>query len=432
LISVNKHPAGSAIRLMRVNAGPGRPGYHSVIVGTFAAAPERATSITERARRPGQPENSMLDQVVRNDDAVTLFLCGDVMTGRGIDQILPHPCNPDLREHYLASALDYLQLVEQVSGPIPRPVDFPYIWGDALSELKRVAPDVRIINLETSVTRSEEWWPKGINYRMHPDNLPCITAAGIDCCVLANNHVLDFGPAGLDETLNTLKHAGLHMAGAGRNHDEAAAPAVLALPGGGRLLVFAFGSESSGVTRDCAATAREPGVNRLDDYSERTVREIAAQVACARRAGDIVVASIHWGANFDYTISPEQQHFARALIDEAGVAVVHGHSSHHVKGIEVYRERPILYGCGDLLNDYEGISGYESYRGDLGLMYFVTMERATGLLLRLAMTPTRIHRFQVQRATIGEAQWLRQVLQRESEPFGVEVELRDDQRLQLR
>jgi poly-gamma-glutamate synthesis protein (capsule biosynthesis protein) len=367
-----------------------------------------------------------------SDDTVTLFLCGDVMTGRAIDQILPHPNSPALHEGYLASALDYLQLAEQASGPIPRPVDFAYIWGDALAELKRVAPAVRIINLETSVTRSETWMPKNINYRMHPDNIPCITAAGIDCCVLANNHVLDFGEAGLEETLDTLKRAGLHVAGAGRNRDEASAPAVLDLPGGGRVLVFAFGSETSGVSCDWAATARMSGVNRLDDLSEHTVQQIAAHIESVQHPGDIVVVSLHWGANFSYAIPREQQRFARALIDEAGVDVVHGHSSHHVKGIEVYRERPILYGCGDSLNDYEGIHGYETYRGDLGLIYFVTVERATGRLLRFDMTPTRIRRFQVRRAEAGEAQWLWQVLQRECAPFSVAVELGDDRRLTLR
>jgi poly-gamma-glutamate capsule biosynthesis protein CapA/YwtB (metallophosphatase superfamily) len=373
----------------------------------------------------------MVNPDARHEQSVTLFLCGDVMTGRAIDQILPHPGNPELREHYLASTLDYLERAEQFSGPIARPVDFAYIWGDALAELQRVAPAVRLINLETSVTRSEAWWPKGINYRMHPDNVACLTAAGIDCCVLANNHVLDFGPAGLEETLATLTHAGIQHAGAGRNLEEAEAPAVLALPCGGRLLVFAFGTESSGVTRDGAAGTRAAGVNRLKDFSDCTVRAIATHIARVRRPGDLVLASIHWGGNFDYTIPPEQRHFAHALIDEAGVDVVHGHSSHHVKGIEVYRERPILYGCGDLLNDYEGIRGYEAYRGDLGLLYFVTVACATGRLVRLTMTPTRIRRFQVQRAEAGETQWLWRVLQRESEPFGVTVELGDDQRLQL-
>jgi poly-gamma-glutamate synthesis protein (capsule biosynthesis protein) len=79
----------------------------------------------------------------------TLFLCGDVMTGRGIDQILPRPGDPAIREPYMDSALGYVQLAEEANGPIPRPVDASYIWGDALAEFQRVKPQARIINLET-------------------------------------------------------------------------------------------------------------------------------------------------------------------------------------------------------------------------------------------------------------------------------------------
>jgi Putative enzyme of poly-gamma-glutamate biosynthesis (capsule formation) len=81
-----------------------------------------------------------------------------------------------------------------------------------------------------------------------------------------------------------------------------------------------------------------------------------------KQQGDIVVASIHWGGNWDYKVPREQREFAHKLIDEAGVDVIHGHSSHHIKGIEVYRGKLIMYGCSDLLNDYEGISGlYEDF-----------------------------------------------------------------------
>lgn len=131
---------------------------------------------------------------------IMLFFCGDVMTGRGIDQVMPHPCPPHLREPYVASALDYVALAERANGPIPRPVDFGYVWGDALPEFDRRRPDVRIINLETSITTSEDLQPKGINYRMNPANVACLTAAGIDCCILANNHVMDWGSRGLLET----------------------------------------------------------------------------------------------------------------------------------------------------------------------------------------------------------------------------------------
>jgi poly-gamma-glutamate capsule biosynthesis protein CapA/YwtB (metallophosphatase superfamily) len=127
-------------------------------------------------------------------DSIRLFLCGDVMTGRGIDQVLPHPTDPTLHEPYIGDARSYVERAESVNGAIPRPVEFDYIWGDALAELDRAGVDLRFINLETSITSSEDYWrDKEIHYRMHPRNIDCITAARIDCCCLANNHVLDWG-----------------------------------------------------------------------------------------------------------------------------------------------------------------------------------------------------------------------------------------------
>jgi poly-gamma-glutamate synthesis protein (capsule biosynthesis protein) len=155
--------------------------------------------------------------------------------------------------------------------------------------------------------------------------------------------------------------------------------------------------------------------------SPRTASRIAERVAALRRPGDIVVASIHWGGNWGYRVPPAQRDFAQALIDVAGVDVVHGHSSHHPKGIEVHNDRPILYGCGDFLNDYEGIGGYAAFRGDLALMYFVVLAAATGRLVRLEMTPLRIRRFRLDRASRDDAAWLRDTLTRESAPFGTSV-----------
>ena len=172
------------------------------------------------------------------------------MTGRGIDQILPHPGDPMIHESYMKSARGYVKLAEEVNGPIDYPVSFSYIWGDALQELERVAPDVRVINLETSITKSNEYWKgKGINYRMHPQNISSLTAAKLDVCSLANNHVLDWGYSGLFETLQSLNSAKIAIAGAGRNLIEAEAPAVRKVPGKGRVMVFAFGTRAK-ITED--------------------------------------------------------------------------------------------------------------------------------------------------------------------------------------
>jgi poly-gamma-glutamate capsule biosynthesis protein CapA/YwtB (metallophosphatase superfamily) len=355
-----------------------------------------------------------------------LFLCGDVMTGRGIDQILPHPSRPHLYESYVRSALGYVELAERVSGPIPRPVDYAYIWGDALDVLDETNPDARIINLETAVTTSEEAWPgKGIHYRMHPANLRCIAAASIHCCVLANNHVLDWGYLGLQETLYRLRAAGIPQAGAGRDEAEAARPTLIQLQGS-RVQVFAFGMENSGVSRHWAAGADRPGVNYLPDLSPRTADAVAQQVRVARGSGDIAVVSLHWGANWGYEVPPEHRAFAHRLIDGGGADVVHGHSSHHPMGIEIYRERPILYGCGDFLNDYEGIHGHEAYRPELTLMYFAAVDASTGALSRLVLTPMQVRRFRLNRAPEEEASWLLGVLDSESRRLGTRVQGQDD------
>ena len=216
---------------------------------------------------------------------ITLFLCGDVMTGRGVDQILMAPSAPEIHERCVRDAREYVALAERASGPIPRRVDPAYMWGDALAELERVAPDARIVNLETSITRSSEHpAPKGINYRMHPANVGCLTAARIDVC----------------------------------------AP------------------------------------------------------------------------------------------------------------IEIYKDRLVLYGCGDFIDDYEGIRGYEAFKDDLVLMYFATVDPATGRLMALRMAPMRIRKMRLNRASPDEAAWLRTRLTDISRRFGASVELAADGSLFLR
>jgi poly-gamma-glutamate synthesis protein (capsule biosynthesis protein) len=348
------------------------------------------------------------------------------MLGRGVDQILPHPGDPALKEEYVRSATTYVEIAEQAHGPIPRRADFAYVWGDALEVLGRHRPDVRIVNLETSITTSDDFAPKGINYRMHPGNIGCLRAAGIDCCTLANNHVLDFGRRGLLDTLQALDEAGIASAGAGRDTAQAEAPAILEVAGRGRVLVFAFGEASSGIPPGWAAGKDEPGVSLLADLSDRDVMGIAERVRAQRRPGDLAIASIHWGDNWGYEISQAQTSFARQLIDLAGFDVIHGHSSHHPKAIEIHEGRPILYGCGDFLNDYEGIEGYEAFRDDLVLMYLPTLSASNGRLVELRLIPFQIRNFRLNRPSRADAAWLRDTIDREGRKFGIRTGMGDD------
>jgi poly-gamma-glutamate capsule biosynthesis protein CapA/YwtB (metallophosphatase superfamily) len=370
-----------------------------------------------------------------NNPPLRLFFCGDVMTGRGIDQTLPHPVKPVLYEPYIRDARAYVDLAEAANGPIQRPVSFDYIWGDALEELQRSSVDLRIVNLETAITSAETQWPdKEIHYRMHPQNVGCLTAATIDVCALANNHILDWGYEGLSETLRTLDAADISHAGAGNNASDAAAPAALNVAGKGRVHFFSFGSRTSGVFEQWRATDSRAGVNLLDDLSEKTAARIAdamqQYVPDRREPGDLLIASIHWGSNWGYGIPRQQIAFARRLIEE-GISIVHGHSSHHVRAIEVFKGHLILYGCGDFLTDYEGISGYERFRGDLALMYLIHVDPRNGQLVLARLVPMRMRRFRLERTRSADSKWLCSLLNELGKPFRTSVRLEADHSLIL-
>lgn len=362
---------------------------------------------------------------------ITLFVCGDVMLARGIDQILQAPGDPELYEPSLDDARDYIAIAEDVSGPIPRGVPPEYPWGEALDVLDAAHPDVRIVNLETAITRRGVPDPdKRIHYRVSPENAVSLRAARVDVCALANNHVLDWGTGGLVDTLDTLDRLGIARCGAGRDRAEAVRPALIDLGARGRVAVFSVGCADGGVPPWWDAAEGRPGVYELGALDNHAARELRHAIEDWRDAHTFVVLSIHWGPNWGFSIAHEHRRFAHWMIDDAGVDLVHGHSSHHVKGIEVHHGRPILYGCGDLLTDYEGIRSHEAYRGDLGLMYLVTLDDE-GALARLEMIPTRMHRFRVTQAGPRDARWLATMLARSGESLATSVAI-SGQRLALR
>ena len=166
------------------------------------------------------------------------------------------------------------------------------------------------------------WKYKGINYRMHPENVACLTAAEIDFCSLANNHVLDWGYEGLRETLKTLDNADIQFAGAGMSLLDAEMPAIMDIEGKGRVIVFSYGSVTSGIPANWSAKADRAGVNVLKDLSDKTVQHIGERVLEFKEKEDIVMVSIHWGSNWGYEIPTEQIDFAHKLIDEAGVDIL--------------------------------------------------------------------------------------------------------------
>lgn len=358
-----------------------------------------------------------------DDGDVTLFLCGDVMLGRGVDQILPHPGDPALRERSVRDARDYCALAARVNGSIGGPVDWSWPWGDALQMLADTNCDARILNLETTITTSADFAPgKGVHYRMHPANVPALGIVRPDVSVLANNHVLDFGRRGLLETLDVLAASGLRVAGAGRSLADSTEPAVVPTPStGGRVVVFAFGTPSSGIPHGWAAAENRSGVNLITSLTDGAADELCLRAAAVRQPGDIVVVSAHWGTNWGYEVEADQIRFAHRLID-GGVDVVHGHSSHHPRPVEVYSGKLILYGCGDLVDDYEGITGHEEYRDDLRLLYLPRLDPASGQLRELRLAPLQARQLRLHRASQADAEWLRTVLDEVGRSFGTRID----------
>jgi poly-gamma-glutamate capsule biosynthesis protein CapA/YwtB (metallophosphatase superfamily) len=334
-----------------------------------------------------------------------ILLTGDAMLGRGVDQLNAVSNDPAIPDRLGRDAIDFVRLAEARNGPIPRAVEPGYVWGDALDALAPFETALRIVNLETAITTAPVFDPtKRIHYRMHPANIGVLKAFAPDCCVLANNHVLDWGEDGLRETLNTLDAAGIARAGAGFDPREAWRPVILPLPDGTRVIVLAMGDRSAGVPYQWAATPERPGLAVLGPQVEPSIAHVARIIAQVKRPGDIAVASIHWGENWGFEIPERQTALARGLIDRAGIDVVHGHSSHHPKQVALYRGKLLLAGCGELISDIEGLAHYGKWRPDLVVLYLVGIEG--GAVRDFKMLPMRMRRIRLERPSPDEVRWL--------------------------
>jgi poly-gamma-glutamate synthesis protein (capsule biosynthesis protein) len=281
----------------------------------------------------------------------TIAFIGDVMLGRGVDQLIGR--NP--------------------------PESF---WGDVLPVLR--AADAVVANLECAITAHRAPWNKTskvFHFRARQEAVTVLRAANVRCVSLANNHTLDYQETGLLETLSALEAAGIQYAGAGPDLDAARAIAVIDA-GGARLGVAAFTDNEP----PFAAGPTRPGTSYLDIGGDpQAGQRVARAAATARDAGaDLVVLSLHWGPNMVASPPPRFRDFARAAIDSS-VDLVYGHSAHVFQGIEVHRQRPILYDTGDFLDDY-AIDA--KLRNDWSFVFLLDVEGAR--MQKLRLRPVRL------------------------------------------
>jgi poly-gamma-glutamate synthesis protein (capsule biosynthesis protein) len=321
---------------------------------------------------------------------VTLALMGDVMLGRGVNAVLPS------------------------QGPREP-------WGDVLPLLQ--AADVRLANLECALTTHRQPWrrtPKVFHFRADPAAVGVLQAAGIDVCSLANNHILDFEVEGLRETLDVLDRAGIRHTGAGLDIAAAMRPAILMPPrdSAPSVAVAAITDNEPG----WAATASRPGTHYLPVSPAPPIRQHLAAITarCRDAGGQLVVLSNHWGPNMVLRPSAAFRTFTRTAVD-AGVDLYYGHSAHVFQGIEIYRDRLILYDTGDFLDDY---AVDPVLRNDWSCLVMATYEgRRLG---RLELLPVVLTYARVRRATGTTLQAILQRVQSLSAELGTRLRRHED------
>ncbi|CAF0994205.1 unnamed protein product [Rotaria sordida] len=361
---------------------------------------------------------------------IVINLVGDVMIGRLIDQLLPSSVNNPEE----AAIIRQFRSSRSSRCPYLQEGKYNYVtvWGNTIPLWKM--GNLNIINLETSATTHDKPWPgKVFNYRTHPANIACLTAANIHHASLANNHTLDFEVKGLEETCESLDRSGISYVGAGKTSEHALGPVFLDVP-----ITFSSIDEKlppvsiNGTTSRSSTSLRigllsasdhpsdwftVPSFHLIAHYDLPSLyAHLEPLITTARLNSDFVIFSVHWGPNYQWIPDKKIQELARWMIHQ-GVDLIHGHSSHHVQGIEIVQRKNgthglILYGCGDFLDDY---AIDHQYRNDLGALFQLHLSisplpsqdgRLKSIRLRsLSIFPTRCSNFQVNQLSLQDVDW---------------------------
>lgn len=251
----------------------------------------------------------------------------------------------------------------EVSRPPPEPVTFVF-GGDVHFEGRVAASlaqgpggplagmagafapdDIVVVNLETAITGSDAAVAKQFTFKAPPEVLDELAAAGVDVVSLANNHGMDFGPAGLSDTLDAAETAGLPLVGAGTDAAGAFTPWAATI-GGHRVAVLAATQVlDSSFESSWTAGPSSPGL-----ASAKQPRLLLEAVARAAEGADTVAVVLHWGVEKETCPTRAQQELAQAVV-EAGADIVVGGHAHRLQGAGHLGRAVVGYGLGNLVFD---------------------------------------------------------------------------------
>jgi len=214
-------------------------------------------------------------------------------------------------------------------------------------------------NLETVLSIRGNPIEKRVPLRVNPEKIHYLKDARFSIVNIANNHIMDYGEEGLSDTIDVLRKSSIRFIGAGRNIKEAIKPELIKKNG---LRIGFIGFTSAGIIAKeesigCAPLAKEFILNSISEL---------------RKKVDILVISLHWGIEYIFYPSPEQQNLARLLIDK-GADLIIGHHPHVIQGIEEYKNKLIIYSLG---NCNFGVDQDKNYKGaDIGIITSVNFSK---------------------------------------------------------
>lgn len=203
------------------------------------------------------------------------------------------------------------------------------------------AADLSVVNLETAITERGSPAPKQFTFRAPATALDALAAAGIDVASAANNHGLDYGAAGLADTLAAEQERGFPLIGIGADEDEAYAPYRAEIDGQRIAVLAATEVLDDDLIETWTATDNQPGL-----ASAKRVDRLVAAVEAARAGADTVVVFLHWGIDLETCPSDTQQTLARQLVDAGADIVVGGHA-HRLQGGGRLGDALVHYGLGN-------------------------------------------------------------------------------------
>jgi len=307
---------------------------------------------------------------ISSQPKITIGLGGDVMIGRGVNNAISK-------------------------------YGYAYPWGNLIGMLRK--PDITLVNLENTFAKNKKAVTQAFNLNAKPNRVKSLEIAGIDIVNIANNHIFDFGPQGLNDSINTLNDAKIAHIGAGMNLQTAKKPVIFKENG---IVVGIIGYTDN--QPEWGATKNKPGINYL---AIGNIEKVRHDIKAIRNAVDILIVSIHWGPNLQEKPRKDTINFAHQMID-SGVDIIHGHSSHNFQGIELYKNKPIFYDTGDLVDDYEVDA---NLRNDHSFFYIITTNKKE--ITQIRLFPIVISNCQSNIAQEEEYRKIIQRMQKLSKPF---------------